>query len=213
MQSVKRKNKPGRPAAGQSISPGQVAEAALQLIDSDGIDAFSMRRLGQELGVEAMALYNHFKDKEAILDAVASLILASVPLPPGKGSWKSRFKALCAGIRSAARQKPNLFRLAMNRPLPPPTGLPLVESALTALADAGLKGEAHAGAYHTCWLYVRSFCLWEIEEFINKPDAANLATMAAKYPRAASAMSTIFNSDADRQFERGLDLILKGLSK
>lgn len=213
MQNSKRKNKPGRPALGQSLSPEQVAEAALRLIDSEGIDAFSMRRLGQELGVEAMALYNHYEDKDAILDAVASLILARVPLPPEKGSWKTRFKTLCAGVRSAARQNPNLFRVAMTRPLPPAAGLPIVESALSSLADAGLNTEAQTSAYHTSWLYVRSFCLWEIEEFTVKPDPAALATMATSYPHAASAMKLIFSSDAERQFDRGLDLILRGLTK
>lgn len=213
MQNHKRKNKPGRPAAGKSLSPQQVAQAALELIDSEGIDAFSMRRLGQELGVEAMAFYNHYSDKDAILDAVASLILARVPLPPEKGSWKTRFKALCTGVRRAAQQSPNLFRVAMTRPLPPAAGLPLVESALSSLADAGLSAETQVNAYHTCWLYVRGFCLWEIEELPVKPDAANLATMETNYPHAASAMRLIFSSDADRQFERGLDLILRGLSK
>ena len=188
MQSAKKRNKPGRPAAGQSLDPKQVAEAALHLIDSEGIDGFSMRRLGQALGVEAMALYNHYKDKDAILDAVASLVLSSVPLPPSKGVWKSRLKALCTGVRRTARQKPSLFHLAMTRPLPPAAGVTLVEAALAILSDAGLKGAALASAYHICWLYVRAFCLWENDELTQKPEAAQLADMATSCPRAAAAI-------------------------
>lgn len=74
-------NRPGRPAPGKTLTPQLVAEAALRLIDTEGLAEFAMRRLGQNLGVEAMALYNHFTDKDAILDAVASLALSRVAVP------------------------------------------------------------------------------------------------------------------------------------
>lgn len=213
MHSHKRKNKRGRPAAGQSISPQQIIEAALRIIEVEGIDQLSMRRLGQELGVQAMALYNHYNGKEAILDAVAGHILSEIPLPPKGGSWKSRIKTLCCGIRSAAQKNPNLFRVAMTRPLPPALSLPLIDAALSALAGAGLSLKEQAGAYHTLRLYVRAFCLWEIEEYINKPDTFDLASMMRNYPDAAEVVKLNFSADADNQFEQGINLILRGLSK
>lgn len=206
-------NRPGRPAVGQSLTPQDVAKAAFELIDSDGLVAFSMRRLGLMLGVEAMALYNHFADKEAILNAVASLVLERVAIQPTKGSWRNRIKGLCRGVRGVALQHPNLFRLAMTRSFPPTAALPLTESALSALADAGLSLEAQPIAYHTCFLYVRGFCLWEIEEVSLKGqrNAAELTAIPDAYPRTTLAMKLIFTADLDRQFEAGLDLILRGL--
>jgi AcrR family transcriptional regulator len=203
---------PGRPAAGESLTPQEVAEAALELIVAEGDQALTMRRLGEVLGVKAMALYNHFPDKEAILDAVASLALARLPATPAKGPWRSRIKALCHGIRAMAMEHPNLFWVAMARPTPPATALPQIEAALSAFADAGLPPAAQAVAYHTLRLYVRAYCLWEIEELRgNGGDPAELARTAALYPRTAAAASLIFGPDPDRQFEAGLDLILRGL--
>lgn len=204
---------PGRPAAGESLTPHEVAEAAFDLIVSEGEQALTMRRLGEVLGVKAMALYNHFQDKDAILDAVANLALARVPLPPAKGAWKSRIKALCHGIRSMAKQYPSIFRVAMNRRVPPDAALPQIEWALSAFAEAGLSTAAQAVAYHTMRLYVRAYCLWEIEEFRadRAGEPADRLRTTAQYPRTVAAASLIFTPDPDRQFEAGLDLILRGL--
>jgi TetR/AcrR family transcriptional regulator, tetracycline repressor protein len=203
---------PGRPAAGESLTPQEVAEAALQLILAKGEGALTMRRLGEVLGVKAMALYNHFPDKEAILDVVASLALSRLPAPPAKGPWKSRIKAICHGFRSMALEHPNLFRVAMTRPTPPSSALPQIEAALSAFADAGLPPAAQAVAYHTLRLYVRAYCLWEIEEASQGGDPAELARVAAvSYPRTAAAAHLIFIPDRNRQFEAGLDLIVRGL--
>ena len=203
---------PGRPAAGESLTPREVAEAALQLILAEGEGALTMRRLGEVLGVKAMALYNHFPDKEAILDAVSSLALARLPAPLAKGPWKSRIKAVCHGIRGMALEQPNLFGVAMTRPTPPMSALPQIEATLAALADAGLPVAAQATAYHTLRLYVRAYCLWEIGELrVNGGAPADLGRAAAPYPLTVAAADGIFSPDPDRQFEAGLELILRGL--
>jgi len=207
------RNRPGRPAAGEELTPQEVAEAAFELILAEGEDALTMRRLGEQLGVKAMALYNHFPDKEAILDAVANLALARVPVPPAKGAWKSRIKAICHGIRNMALQYPNVFRVSMNRRLPPNSALPQIEAALSAFAEAGLAPAAQAVAYHTMRLYVRAFCLWEIEELrgIRGNDPTESARMAAGFPHTEAAANFVFAPDPDRQFKAGLDLMLRGL--
>lgn len=170
-----------------------------------------MRHLGEVLGVKAMALYNHFPNKEAILDAVTNLALARISVPPAEGHWKSRIKALGYSIRSMALEYPNLFRVAMTRPTPPSTAFPQIESVLSAFADAGIAPAAQAVAYHTLRLYVRAYCLWEIEELGRSGDPAELARLATPYPHTAAAADLIFNPDPDQQFEQGLELILRGL--
>ena len=123
MQNGKKQaNRPGRPPAGKSLTPQAIAEAAARLIDAEGIEDLSMRRLGQELGVEAMALYNHFEDKEAILDAVAALTLTRLPVPQSRGAWRNRIKSLCRAVRDLSHQHPNLFRLAFTRRVTPMSG-------------------------------------------------------------------------------------------
>ena len=207
-------NRPGRPPAGKSLTPQAVAEAAARFIDAEGIKDFSMRRLGQSLGVEAMALYNHFQDKEAIIDAVAGLTLARIPVPPLKGTWRNRIKGVCRAVRELAHQHPNLFRVAFSRAVLPTAALPVVEGMLAAFADAGLSTEEQASAYHACHLYVRGFCLWELETFRPLPEGQSrqLPSLNGDYPRAAAAKQWIFAPDLDREFEAGLDMILRGLA-
>ncbi|MCC6678384.1 MAG: TetR/AcrR family transcriptional regulator C-terminal domain-containing protein [Phycisphaerales bacterium] len=202
---------PGRPAAGESLTPQDVARGALNLIAAEGEQALTMRRLGEVLGVKAMALYNHYPDKEAILDAVAGLALARLPMPPAKGPWKSRIKSVCRGIRRMAMEHPNLFRVAMTRPTPPSTGMPQIESAFSALADAGLAPAAQAVAYHTLRLYVRAYCLWEIDELNRGGDLAEPARVPVLDPHHTAAVNHHLKSNPDRLFEAGLDLILRGL--
>jgi len=159
-----------------------------------------------------MALYNHFRDKDAILDAVAGLALSRLPAPPTKGPWKSRIKAIGHGFRNLALQYPTLFRVAMSRPVPPEGALPQIEATLSAFEDAGLSPAAQAVAYHTLRLYVRAHCLWEIEELRATNGApAEFSRERASHPHTAAAANLIFAPDPDRQFEAGLDLILRGL--
>ncbi len=212
LRTRKPRKGPGRPAAGESLTPQDVAQAAFDLLVSEGEHALTMRRLGDVLGVKAMALYNHFPDKDAILDAVASLALSKVPLPASKGPWKSRIRALCHGIRGMARQYPNVFHVAMFRPAPPTAALPEIEFAMSAFADAGLAPTAQAVAYHTIRIWLRAFCLWEIEE-LRSPRAVTIdvARMTTSYPHTSAAVNSLFAPDPDRMFEAGLDLLLRGI--
>jgi len=206
-------NRPGRPPAGKSLTPHAVAEAAARLIDDEGIEDLSMRRLGQKLGVEAMALYNHFEDKEAIIDAVAGLTLARIPVPPLKGAWRNRVKGVCRAVRELAQRHPNLFRVAFSRRSLPTAALPVVEGMLAAFSDAGLSTETQVSAYHACHLYVRGFCLWELETFGRLPEGQppQIPPLNGDYPRAAAEKQRIFAPDLDREFEAGIDMILRGL--
>lgn len=107
-----------------------------------------------------MALYNHFPNKGAILDAVTGLGMNRIPVPPGEGPWKERIMEISRAIRKMALDQPNLFRVVMARPSPPSTAFPQIEFVLSALA---------------------------------------------------AAADFIFNPDPDRQFEQGLELILRGI--
>jgi TetR/AcrR family transcriptional regulator, tetracycline repressor protein len=207
-------NRPGRPPAGKSLTPQAVAEAAARIIDAEGIGELSMRRLGQSLGVEAMALYNHFSDKEAILDAVAALALARIPIPTDRGAWRSRIKGICRAFRELARRHPNLFIVTFARPVMPTAALPVVEGMLGAFADAGLNADAQVSAFHVCHLYVRGFCLWELQTFERLPDGEvpQVLAVGTEFPRVAAAKHAIFTPDLEREFENGLDMILRGLT-
>src|SRR3989442_13102637 len=100
----------------QPLSPERICDAAIELIDRDGLEALSMRHLGSALGVEAMSLYRHFPSKNALLEAVVGRLLAELLLPvPGSAPWQDSFRAPARGYPSP--------RLRHPQPVPPPPPL------------------------------------------------------------------------------------------
>src|SRR5437879_13758291 len=85
------------------LTTERIVEAAIELIDGEGLDALSMRRLGSALGVEAMSLYRHFPAKTALLDAVVARLLGELAVPaPTVGPWQPSFRALAREIGRAS---------------------------------------------------------------------------------------------------------------
>src|SRR5258706_5684902 len=100
-----------------ALSRERVLEAALQIVDREGLEAISMRRLGDALGVEAMSLYNHVPNKAAVLDGVFERVLAELPvLKPGRKSWRAVLKAQALALRDVLAAHPNALPLFATRP-------------------------------------------------------------------------------------------------
>ena len=98
----------------EKLSQRVIADAALAAIDANGVDALSMRRLAQDLGTSAMSLYTYFADKDALLDAVAQLLLAEVDTPPEDVHWRDAMRFIMRSVRHVAMRHPNAARLIHN---------------------------------------------------------------------------------------------------
>lgn len=99
------------------LSRDEILSAALALIDSEGADALSMRRLARELHVEAMSLYHHVPNKQALLDGVVELSLTSpAPARPPEGDWRATVMEAVAGFRRALTAHPNVLPLMVGHP-------------------------------------------------------------------------------------------------
>ena len=106
------KRKPKSP----TLTAERIREEALRLIDEDGIDAFSTRRLGAALGCEAMAIYWYYPSKDALLDAVVEAMVAHLPIEPGgTADWIDALRRLAHAYRRLAHQHPNTFPLLATR--------------------------------------------------------------------------------------------------
>lgn len=105
-----------RPAR-RILTRRRVLEAALALVDADGIDALSMRRLGGALGVEAMAIYRHVPGKAAVLDGVVELLLEELTADTGRpASWREALVAMAEGQRALQRRHPHAYPLLARLP-------------------------------------------------------------------------------------------------
>jgi AcrR family transcriptional regulator len=142
------------------LSRERILESALALADARGIDALSMRKLGQQLGYEAMSLYNHVANKDDLLDGMVDLVLAEMEAPrPEEG---------LAGIRKAAisaheslRRHPWAAGVLMTPARVRPLRLGFMDGLLGALRGAGLSPETTYHAYHVIDAHIIGFSLWQ----------------------------------------------------
>jgi AcrR family transcriptional regulator len=112
--------KPAAPTARRRnpLTRERVLDAALKLVDRNGLDALSMRELGAALKVEAMSVYRHVPSKAALLEGLQEAVLAEVRLPEER-AWRPALEGLAAALRQAARAHPNTLSIVATRPLPP----------------------------------------------------------------------------------------------
>ncbi|HSZ74296.1 MAG TPA: TetR family transcriptional regulator [Rhizomicrobium sp.] len=114
----------------KTLTPDAIAEAALALVDEKGLDAFSTRKLGARLGVEAMALYHHFPNKGLLMRRAAAKLRESIPLPADKAmGWRAWMGQAARSTRAVALTRPRAFALLGPKAFVPPAALRVLVSA------------------------------------------------------------------------------------
>lgn len=195
--------------------------AAVELADRGGYDAISMRKLGQELGVEAMAIYRHVRDKEDLLDGVVDVIVGQIERPRPAKEWKSTLRKQVMAARRVMLRHPWARRAIEERGTTGPAILAYIESILAILHDGGFSLELAHHTLHVLGSRIFGFSQDLLEDSAEpSPDqAAMVQAMAVQFPRIAElAMSVSHDGvlgacDDDVEFAFGLDLILDGLER
>jgi AcrR family transcriptional regulator len=204
------------------LSRDRVLRAALDLADSSGVEAVTMRRLGEELGFEAMSLYRHVANKDDLLDGMLDLVLAEWQLPDGGDDWTEAIRTSARSVHDALRRHPWAARLLMTGSHIRPARLRYMESLLGSLRDAGFDAETTYHVYHLLDGYIFGFSLWEIAYTTTAVDAEELVSKLmhripwSEYPHLAEHRDQHMSDGPHRDvnaFEVGLDLILDGLQK
>jgi AcrR family transcriptional regulator len=203
-----------------TLDRSAIAAAALELMDADGVRALTIRSLASRLGVAPMALYNHVRTKEEILDAALEYGLARLPTSgPGTGSspagnWWDRLREINVAFHRALREHPSLLTLLVARPLAgqAPTGA--AEAQLRVLVEAGFSPQDASRAHLTLLHYAIGSAAWTSPRV--EPPAVGRAALerlpADRYPTlAALAEPLAAASYDDNQYAYGLDLLLDGL--
>ncbi len=137
-----------------------VLATAVRLVDELGLPALTMRRLGVELGVEAMSLYHHVDGKPALLAGVADAVMAELELPDPALPWDERLHALAGGFRALAHRHPHVFPLLVTRS--GPAAGAAVDAILDALRAAGLEAPLVGTAYAALVSLVEGFAMEEL---------------------------------------------------
>ena len=201
----------------------RVLAAAIDLADRDGIASLSMRKLAQELGVEAMSLYHHVANKDAILDGLIDLVFGEIDLPVGEADWKAAMRRRAISAREVLRRHPWATGLMESRSTPGPSTLRHHDAVLGILRNAGFPLELAAHAYSLLDSYIYGFALQETSLPFNTPEeTAEVAqAMMAEFPSdtyphlTEIAVEHVLQPGYSYASEYlfGLDLILDGLER
>jgi AcrR family transcriptional regulator len=214
------------------LTKQRVLEKAIALADKDGIDALSMRRLGQALGVEAMSLYNHVANKGELVAAMVDSVVEQFELPDDEPRWDRAIRRCAIRAHDLLTEHPWACGLALV-----PSDIVTIsgprirymEWLLRRLREAGFSPELAYSAYHTLDSHIFGFTLWQlghanatrtfappdgetVEEFF----ARILEQMRPQYPYLAEHGDQHMAPEAPngkQEFEFGLDLILNGLKQ
>ncbi len=196
------------------VSAEQIVAAAICLADRAGAGALTMDRLGAELGVASMSLYNHVANKEALLDAIAEALLREIVIPPATADWETIVREGFRSVRRVAHRHPALFPLLLDR-VPHVMGeARLIEGFLDILCVAGFDGRTALGAFRVLSDFTIGYALAEARGFALEPGRSRLdaaALPAAAFPQVTRLAPQLRENDRDADFEFGLGLILTGL--
>ena len=216
----------GGPADGSGkITRETVLAAALEIIDRDGADALSMRRLARALDRDPMILYRHAPNKAALLDGVAETVLAQLHVDSADPDWAGQLRQVARRFRALALAHPHVVPLIVTRPLATPLGLrpagtlrPL-EAILALLTRAGFSGPDALHIYRALFGFLNGHVLDELQELIENPDETDdLLRLGlhrlpiSDFPLLRSLAPVLASYDGAAELERGLDILLTGLT-
>jgi len=209
-----------RPERRNRLSRERVLRAAIELADQGGVEALTMRTLGQALGVEAMSLYRHVDDKSDIVDGIVDLVFAEIEVPCNGTDWKRAMRERAIFARAALARHPWAIGLMESRTSPGPATLRHHDSVLGCLRQSGFSIELAAHAYSLLDSYIYGFALQQKNLPFSGSEIADMAQSiveqfpADEYPHLAEiAFEHVMKAgyDYDDEFAFGLDLMLDAL--
>ncbi|MFG1934624.1 TetR/AcrR family transcriptional regulator [Mycobacterium sp. NPDC048908] len=219
---------PNTPPPGKNdgqVSRSVILQSALQIVDRDGVDGLSMRRLSEQVGRDPTVIYRHVPNKAAVLDGVAEIVFGQLRVDTTDKDWTAQLRAVAHDFRQLALAHPNVVPLLVTRPIATPLGrrppgmLRPLEDVLTLLTSAGFSGADALHIYRVLFGYLHGHILTELQEVIERPEETDDVLRlglhrltVTEFPRVRAVASALANYDGAAELDRGLDLLLVGLT-
>jgi AcrR family transcriptional regulator len=207
------------------ITRSVILRTALAIIDRDGVDALSMRRLSVAVDRDTTVLYRHVASKAAVLDGVAEIVLSQLSVDTTDRDWARQLRVVAHRFRALALEHPKVVPLLVTRPLATPLGrrppgtLRPLEDVLTLLTSAGFTGDDALHIYRVLFAYLHGHILDELQEIIERPEETDHVLQLGlhrlsitEFPQLRALAPALASYDGAAELDRGLDLLLTGLA-
>ncbi|WP_428673130.1 TetR/AcrR family transcriptional regulator C-terminal domain-containing protein [Reyranella sp.] len=207
-------------AAPRKFTEAQLHEAALAIVDREGLPALTMRRLAEALGTGAMTLYNYVEGRDGLEALLVGAVMAEMVPPAMTGDdWSADVCAIATAMWHAVRRHPNVIPLILNRRADDVATLQAVEGLLEALAQSGRTGFELLAAFRLVSSFVTGFALSEVTGLLARTPGgtapelqARLAALTqGRLARLAEIAAVGVPGNPEREFRAGLDIVIAGL--
>ena len=206
----------------QALTADRALDEAMALADADGLTGLTMRKLAQRLGVEAMSLYYHLPNKDALLDGMVDRVYTEVSLPESHEPWQPAMKRRAESLRAALLRHPWAVELLDNRSTPGPATLAHHEAIIRNLRESDFTWSLTAHTLSVIDAYVFGFVIQETQLPFETPEDSQelaeeiMAGMASAFPYLTQfTMEHVMQPgyDYSKEFDYGLTLVLQGLAR
>jgi AcrR family transcriptional regulator len=214
-----------KPSSRAPLSRRAIVDAALHVLDAEGMDGLSMRRVGDELGAGAASIYWHVQNKDELLQLVFERVMEEAELPtPDPSRWQEQLGAFAIQMRAILNRHRDVARISLGRAPTGPTVAIITEWLFTLLKPAGIPDKVIAYLGDLFGLYVGAFTFEESlgassldphglppGQFLEMIKDYMRSLPADRFPYTRQAADLIFASDRDDRFLFGVDLMIRGL--
>jgi AcrR family transcriptional regulator len=214
------------PASKRRLTRETVLQAALDLVDAEGLEALTMRRLGQALERDPMGLYRYAANRADLLDGITELVFNELAIFPQDPDWQAQLRRIAHDLRILALRHPNVVPLLVTRPLSTPLGLrPLgtlrpLEQILGLLIEAGFAPNDALHVYRAYYGFLYGHILNELQELIVDPEE-NVALLRLglhrlpprEFPHLRELAPVLADYDGAAELDEGISILLSGLAK
>jgi len=216
---------PRKPRDRMPLSRELIVDAALRLLDREGAGSFSMRRLAEELGVGAGAVYWHVANKEQLLQLVFDRVIGELPMPePDPERWREQVKQAALEERQMLKRPPGIAQLMFGRIPLGPNSIRYIEWHLSLLRVGGLSERVTALAGDLVFLYIAAFAYEEYlraspppgeeapaPDFVGELREYLSSLPPDRFPNVVSLALPLTSGGPDERFEFGIDVLIDGL--
>jgi AcrR family transcriptional regulator len=203
-------------AVRKPLTRERIEKAALELIERDGLQNFSTRKLAELLGCEAMSIYHHFPSKAHLMDALLDRVIGGLPPPPTKGTFLQKLSRRAHEFRDMALAYPKFFQFIVMHRMNTPTALGFLNGILAIFREGNFDDETRARLFRSLSYYLMGALLDETAGYAKGPSAVVPVPMDVQrrdYPEIAAVGPYFQPQHHKKTFDAGLEILLEGIRK